>query len=135
MLQSWWKSFTSWRAGFFAQFAGTIVTIGAAVFIVAILTGIAGVMFFFSGRDPDCLEDFRIEDPLSHAALFLKQLDVLGLVEVPGPEVSDLGWIYEDGEVRIIIVLDNIAWTAIPCYGSDTLIFLDVEAGPVETGA
>ncbi len=135
MLERLWKSFQSWRAGFFAQFAGTIVTIGAGILVVAILTAIAGIMLLFSDRGPDCLEDFRIEDPLTHSVLFLKQLDESGLVEVSEPEISDLGWIYKDNEVRITIVLDNMLWTATPCYGSDTLLFLDIESGSLETGA
>lgn len=118
-ISSWWSNFPLGDAASLAFWNLTIlVFIGGAVWMAK------GIV----ERQPEvqCAEMYRVTDPVTNAALFLKDLEKQGLFDPKQNTIKDFAWVYDGGELRIMIALDTGVYSAIACYGQEGASFLDL---------
>ena len=94
---------------------------------------IAGAVWMASGiiqgrNSQACIEDFRVTDPQINALLFLRELETQGLFDPAINSVEDFAWIYNGGELRIMVALDTAIYSGVACYTESATSFQDIQA-------
>ena len=74
-----------------------------------------------------CIEDFRVTDPQINALLFLRELQTQGLFDPTINNVEDFAWIYNGGELRIMVALDTGTYSGVACYTENSTSFQDIQ--------
>lgn len=119
-ISNWWRSFPLGEAASLAFWNLTIVAfIGGAIWMArGVLTG---------QNQSQCAEMYRVTDPTTNAVLFLKDLEQQGLYDPKQDAVQDFAWVYDGGELRIMIALNSGVYSAMPCYRQEGATFLDLK--------
>ncbi len=119
-LIDWWTNFPLGEAASLAFWNLTIVA-----FIAGAVWMAKGLL---DGRpQAQCAEMYRVTDPGTNAVLFLNDLEQQGFFDPSTDTIQDYAWVYDAGELRIMIALDSGVYSAVACYAQDGATFLDLK--------
>lgn len=119
-IRNWWMNFPLGEAASLAFWNLTIVAfVGGAIWMARGL---------LDGQPrAECAEMYRVTDPGTNAVLFLHDLEQQGLFDPQNDIIQDYAWVYDAGELRIMIALDSGVYSAVACYEQDGATFLDLK--------
>lgn len=120
-LKNWWTNFPFGEAAGLAFWNLTILAfLGGAVWMTRAAIDQRGAS--------QCAEMYRVTDPGANTMLFLKDLEQQGLFDPDQDHVQDFAWVYDGGELRLMVALDTGVFSAVACYDQNGATFLDLKA-------